>query len=76
VPTPSHEAEGHIISGVMRESLVDPARSENPCMRGIFMGENREVPILARMADHRAGRSGKAEVVRLRCTSLGSQTVP
>jgi hypothetical protein len=23
---------------------VDPARSENPCMRGISMRENREIP--------------------------------
>src|SRR3954454_1165383 len=27
-----------------RESLADPARSENPGMHGIFMRENREVP--------------------------------
>jgi hypothetical protein len=33
-------------------------------------------PMLARLADHRAGRSGKAEVARLRCTSMGSQTGP
>ncbi len=28
----------------MREPFVDPARSENLCMYGIFMRENREVP--------------------------------
>ena len=27
-----------------RELLVDPARSKTPCMCGIFMCENREVP--------------------------------
>ena len=27
----------------MRESLADPARSENLCMCGIFMRENREI---------------------------------
>jgi hypothetical protein len=27
-----------------RELPADPARSENPCMRGISMRENREVP--------------------------------
>lgn len=27
-----------------RESLVDPARSENLRMHGIFMHENREIP--------------------------------
>ena len=66
VPTPSHEAEGHTVGGVIRESSADPARSENPCMRGIFMRENREVPCSPAWVDHRVGRSGKAEVVRLR----------
>jgi hypothetical protein len=32
VPTPSSQAEGHVTGGVMRESLVDPARSETPGM--------------------------------------------
>ena len=27
-----------------REPLVDPARSENLCMQGVFMHENREIP--------------------------------
>jgi len=27
-----------------REPLADPARSENLCMYGIFMRENREIP--------------------------------
>jgi hypothetical protein len=31
-----------------RESSTDPARSENLCMCGIFMRENREIPCLAR----------------------------
>jgi hypothetical protein len=31
-----------------RESSTDPARSENLCMYGIFMRENREIPCLAR----------------------------
>ena len=53
---------------------MDPARSENLGMYGISMRENREVPCLARLADHRAGRSGKAEAVSLRCTSVGSRT--
>ena len=38
------KAEGNIAGGVMRESLVDPARSENLSMYGIFMRENREIP--------------------------------
>ena len=44
VPTSSNGAEGNIAGGVMRESPADPARSENLCMYGIFMRENREVP--------------------------------
>jgi hypothetical protein len=44
VPTPLNRSEGNIAGGVMRESLVDPARSENLCMYGIFMRENREIP--------------------------------
>ena len=34
----------------MRESLADPARSENLCMCGLFMRENREIP---RLPSHR-----------------------
>jgi RNA-directed DNA polymerase len=44
VPTPSKQAEGNIAGGVMRESPGDPARSENLCVYGIFMRENREIP--------------------------------
>jgi hypothetical protein len=44
VPTLLSNAEGNIAGGVMRESPGDPARSENLCMYGIFMRENREVP--------------------------------
>jgi hypothetical protein len=29
-----------------RELLADPARSKTPCMRGISMRENREIPYL------------------------------
>lgn len=49
-----------------RELLADPARSKNLCMCGTSMRENREVPRLARRRDLAAGRSGKAEAVRLR----------
>ena len=49
-----------------RESPAGPARSETLRMYGTSMRENREVPRLARPADHRAGRSGKAEAGRLR----------
>src|SRR5680860_1386698 len=46
VPTLLTYAEGHIVDGVICESLTDPARSENLCMYGISMRENREVPHL------------------------------
>ena len=44
VPTLLNNAEGNIAGGVIRESPADPARSENLCMYGIFMRENREIP--------------------------------
>jgi hypothetical protein len=44
VPTLLSNAEGNIAGGAIRESPVDPARSENLCMYGISMRENREVP--------------------------------
>lgn len=34
-----------------RELWVGPARSENLCMRGIFVCENREVPCLSVVVD-------------------------
>lgn len=37
-------AEGNIAGGAMRESSADPARSENLCMYGVSMRENREIP--------------------------------
>ena len=49
-----------------REPRPDPARSENLCMYGISMRENREIPSFARPVDHGAGRSGKAEAASLR----------
>ena len=46
VPTPLNRSEGNIAGGAIRESSGDPARSENLCMYGISMRENREVPRL------------------------------
>ena len=43
VPTRLTDVEGNIVGGGIRESLADPARSENQGMCGIFMRENREV---------------------------------
>jgi hypothetical protein len=66
VPTRLTDAEGNIAGGAMRESPVDPARSENQGMYGIFMRENREIPRSPVQCDGRAGRSGNAEAVSLR----------
>jgi len=46
-----------------RESSADLAGSENLCMRGIFMRENREVPRSPDCGDGRSGRAGNAEAV-------------
>jgi hypothetical protein len=43
VPTCSESAEGDVSGSVRRELSGDPARSENLCMCGTFMCENREV---------------------------------
>jgi len=59
-------AEGNTAGGVMRESPGGPARSENQGMHGTSMRENREIPSPTHPADHRVGRSGNAEAVRLR----------
>ena len=47
------------------ESLVGPARSKNHGMHGTSKRENREIPLLARPGDHRAGRSGNAKAASL-----------
>ena len=44
VPTLLFKAEGDIAGGVMRESSGGPARSENLCMYGISVRENRGIP--------------------------------
>jgi hypothetical protein len=44
VPTWLNNGEGHIAGSAMRELSGDPARSENLCMYGVFMRENREIP--------------------------------
>src|SRR6266545_6018185 len=60
-----HEAEGHTTGGASASRPVDPARSENLCMYGVLMRENREIPLLARPVDRWAGRPGNAEAVSL-----------
>ena len=59
VPTPLHYAEGHTHEGEKGKSSGDPAGSETPCMRGISMRENREIPRTP-SADGALGRVGKA----------------
>jgi hypothetical protein len=59
------KVEGNTAGGAMREPLGGPARSENQGMCGTSRRENRETPCLARPGDHRAGRPGNAEAVRL-----------
>ena len=43
VPTPLTRPEGNIAGSAMRELPADPARSENLCMYGVSMRENREI---------------------------------
>ena len=47
------------------ELLVDPARSETPCMYGIFLRENRESPWLSVVNEKTTDRTGKAKAVIL-----------
>ena len=68
-------AEGNTLDGVMRESRESPARSETQGMCGNSMRETGD-PVPARLADHRAGRSGNAEAVILRRTGPGSRIAP
>lgn len=59
------EAEGNTAGGGMRELSVGPARSENQGMHVNLHAREPGDPLLARSADHGAGRSGNAEAVRL-----------
>jgi len=59
VSTPLRDAEDHTREGDNGESSGDPAGSETPCMRGISMRENREIPWVP-TADGAVGRIGKA----------------
>lgn len=58
-------AEGSTAGGVTRESLVGPARSKNQGMYANLHAREPGGPLLARPADHGAGRPGNAEAVRL-----------
>jgi hypothetical protein len=59
VQTPWVHAEGHIAGSVMRELLVDPARSKPLRMRGVSGRENREIswpPVLVTAGRAARGR--------------------
>ena len=49
-----------------RELLTDPARSENHCMYGTSLRENREISEVARRDGVAAGRVGKAKAMSRR----------
>jgi len=66
VPTSLTGAEGNIAGGAMRESSVDPARSENQGMCGVFMRENREIPRSPVQVMTGRAAQGTPEAVRLR----------
>jgi hypothetical protein len=64
VPTLSQRAEGHTSGSAMRELSGGPARSENLCMHGTSMRENREVPHLpAIVIGWRAARGRPGAVI-------------
>jgi hypothetical protein len=52
-------------AALRRELPGDPARSENLCMRGISMRENREVPCPPRRPITGRGHREKAKAARL-----------
>ena len=59
------KVEGNIAGGVMREPLCGPRAVGEPWhVRNLRAREPGE-PVPARLADHRAGRSGNAEAVIL-----------
>jgi len=62
VPTPLTRPEGNIAGSAMRELPAGPARSENLCMYGISMRENREVP--RSLAQLIAGRAAQGTLRR------------
>ena len=65
VPTPSPWWKA-TRPAALCELLGGPARSKNHGMHGTSKRENREIPLLVRSVDHRAGRSGNAEAASLR----------
>ena len=66
VPTPLNRSEGNTAGDVMREPFSGPRAVEEPGhARSLHVREPGD-PTIARPVDHRAGRSGNAEAVRLR----------
>jgi len=64
----ANTASGVIASCRWARAVRDPVH-----VRNLHAREPGD-PGLARLCDHRAGRSGKAKAARLTCTSPGSQT--
>ena len=64
VPTPSPRWKA-TRPVALCEALAGPARSKNHGMYGTSKRENRDIPLLAHLADHRTGRSGNAKAVSL-----------
>lgn len=73
VPTPWVRAEGNTACSGMRELHADPARSKNLVHAWSLRAREPGDLMAACLGDGRAGRSGKAEAVRLRCTGRGSR---
>ena len=65
-------AEGHTVDSAIRELPAGRAVGEPVHVRNLNAREPGD-PLLARPADHRSGRSGKAMATRLRCTGRGSR---
>ena len=63
VPRSLIYAEGNTEGMRHRKHPTDPARSEAPCTRGIFLDGNREI-LESLDADGASGRIGKASAVR------------
>jgi len=55
------QAEGHIAGSATRELSEDPARSESQSHAQNLHAREPGGPMLARLVDHQAGRSGKAK---------------
>ena len=72
VPTLSEWRKATPAAAISRGAVGPRVVKEPGHVRNLHAREPGE-PTSARPVDHRAGRSGNAEAVRLRCTDTGSQ---